>query len=115
VQGDAGRERLQQVRPAQGAQLGRRGVRPAPGCIPVDRKGKPKDGHLVDFPHSADSGPQKDDDTVPAFVVPKDQYFVLGDNRGNSSDSRTFHGIERADIIGKAFVLIWPPTRFSGL
>ena len=86
-----------------------------PGCIPVDGKGEPKDGRLIEFPHSSDEGPQQDDDTVPAFTVPDGQYYVLGDNRANSSDSRTFHGIAEDDIIGKAFVLIWPPTRFSGL
>jgi signal peptidase I len=86
-----------------------------PGCVPVDKSGKPKDGRVIDFPHTADEGPQKDDDTFPPFVVPPDQYFVLGDNRANSSDSRSFKGIERDEIIGKAFVLIWPPTRFSGL
>jgi signal peptidase I len=31
----------------------------------------------------------------------KDQYFVLGDNRGNSTDSRTFGAVPRRDILGK--------------
>lgn len=86
-----------------------------PGCVPVDKNGKPKDGRIVDFPHTADEGPQRDDDTFPSFVVSSDEYFVLGDNRANSSDSRSFKGIARDEIIGKAFVLIWPPTRFGGL
>ena len=86
-----------------------------PGCIPVKKNGEPEDGRLVDFPHTADEGPQADDHTEPAFVVPSDEYYVLGDNRANSSDSRSFKGIERDEIIGKAFVLIWPPTRFGGL
>jgi len=48
------------------------------------------------------------------FVVPEDSYFVMGDNRGNSSDSRSSLGpIARADIIGKAFVRIWPANRLG--
>jgi signal peptidase I len=86
-----------------------------PGCVPIDSDGEPKDGDLIDFPHSRDEGPQKDDADLAAFVVPDDEYYVLGDNRANSSDSRSFRGIGRDEIVGKAFVVVWPPTRFTGL
>jgi signal peptidase I len=86
-----------------------------PGCVPLDDDGEPKDGRLIEFPASAEEGPQKDDDTIPAFVVPEGEYFVMGDNRANSSDSRSFRSIEHDEIVGKAFVTVWPPTRFNGL
>lgn len=86
-----------------------------PGCRPLDSDGEPLDGRKVDFPSTSDEGPVVDDDTQAAFEVPDDEYYVLGDNRANSSDSRTFRAIERDEIIGKAFVLVWPATRFNTL
>lgn len=41
--------------------------------------------------------------------VPAGQVFVLGDNRGNSEDSRALGPIDQDKIIGRAFVVIWPP------
>lgn len=38
-----------------------------------------------------------------------DEYFVMGDNRNHSSDSRAFDPIPRSSIIGEAMIRYWPP------
>lgn len=48
-------------------------------------------------------------------TVPKNSYFVMGDWRSNSCDSRFWGSVPRSDIIGKAFVRIWPPSRLGFL
>lgn len=46
-----------------------------------------------------------------ARVVPRGSYFVLGDNRDHSSDSRVFNSIQQDAIYGKAVVRFWPFQR----
>ncbi len=48
-------------------------------------------------------------------VVPEGQVLVLGDNRANSADGRVFGTIPEDTIIGRAFVVVWPLSRFGGL
>ncbi len=45
--------------------------------------------------------------------VPKDSYFVLGDNSGSSKDSRYWGFVPKNYLIGKAIVIIWPPKRIQ--
>jgi len=49
------------------------------------------------------------------IVIPNKQYFVIGDNRGNSSDSRDWGPIPRDNIIGKAWLRYWPLQNFGFL
>jgi signal peptidase I len=42
-----------------------------------------------------------------------DQYWVMGDNRGNSKDSRVFGPIKKNEIVGRVFFRIWPFSRLG--
>ena len=43
--------------------------------------------------------------------IPQDSFFVLGDNSAQSSDSRNWGFVPRKNLIGKAFLIYWPPRR----
>jgi signal peptidase I len=47
------------------------------------------------------------------FRVPPDSYFVMGDNRSQSCDSRVWGSVPRDNIIGEVFMTYWPPQRIS--
>jgi signal peptidase I len=46
-------------------------------------------------------------------VIPEGEYFVLGDNRNNTDDSRNGWTVPAEDIIGKAWISIWPPDMWG--
>jgi len=49
--------------------------------------------------------------TMAPVQIPEGEYFVLGDNRNNSSDSHTGWTVPKKDIVGKAWFVYWPPSR----
>jgi signal peptidase I len=61
---------------------------------------------LIDEPYIRDKAPY----LVPRQTVPPAHYFVLGDNRPNSSDSHVWGLVPADNIIGRAWVSYWPPN-----
>ena len=50
----------------------------------------------------------QDSRSLAEIVVPEESYFVMGDHRSISSDSRDFGPVERSLIYGKAVFVYWP-------
>jgi signal peptidase I len=62
--------------------------------------------------------PKVDQDTTSTFgpvQIPAGEYFVMGDNRGDSSDSRVFGPIQKKLVVGRAFIIVWPISRVGTL
>jgi signal peptidase I len=56
---------------------------------------------------------RRDTRTIPALKIPKGRYFMMGDNRIQSCDSREWGAVPRKNIIGKVFFVYWPPNRLG--
>ena len=49
------------------------------------------------------------------MIIPEGNYFMMGDNRGNSQDSRYWGFLPKERIIGRAITIVWPFTRIKNL
>jgi signal peptidase I len=81
-----------------------------------------KEGHPVvngvekkDEPYVIPCGSSPECNLPRTITIPPDHYFMMGDNRGASDDSRFWGPIPRSWIIGKAFATYWPPDRIGTL
>ncbi len=61
---------------------------------------------------SAANAPNKCTTDAPC-IVPEGKVWVMGDNRGDSKDSRYFGAIDESSIVGRAFITVWPLGRFG--
>ena len=69
-------------------------------------------GKALKEPYVAKGAPTS---AVPSQKIPPDHYWVMGDNRTNSSDSRAVGPVRIDSIVGRAFVLVWPPGDIKSL
>jgi signal peptidase I len=56
---------------------------------------------------------RRDSRTIAPMRIPRDHYFMMGDNRNSSCDSREWGSVPKANLIGKVFAIYWPPSRIS--
>jgi signal peptidase I len=66
----------------------------------------------VDEPYLPADGVTSDFSVV---TVPDGTVWVMGDNRGNSGDSRRFGPVSVDEIVGEAVFIVWPPSDLGAI
>jgi len=85
-----------------------------PGDEIITRDGRVYiDGRLLEEPYLPPATPTVGIEDE--LTVPEGEVLVLGDNRQNSSDGRVFGTVPTDTVIGRAFMIMWPPGRIGAL
>ncbi len=71
------------------------------------------DGKRLDEPYVTELARARDTYGNKTWRVPEGEYFMMGDNRGDSCDSRVWGTVPRDDLIGPLIVKYWPPSRLG--
>jgi signal peptidase I len=74
-----------------------------------------RDGERERAPYVAPWGESGECDFPGTITVPAGEYYMMGDNRGQSDDSRFWGPVPRSWLIGRAFFTYWPPDRVGTL
>jgi signal peptidase I len=82
-----------------------------PNDVVTERRGQVSiNGRPLDEPYIPTD---ERDDRSGKWTVPAGSYFMMGDNRAQSCDSREWGSVPRGDLIGPVFAVYWPPQRIS--
>jgi len=74
----------------------------SPAFVKIDEPYLPARNRLADSQHFGGT-----------WTVPANSYFMMGDNRAESCDSRTWGAVPRNKLIGTVFFVYWPPDRIG--
>jgi signal peptidase I len=110
--------------PPEGYSIGSEGEKPfikriiglPNDTVEIESDGKVAvNGHELDEPYVFDQQPTTARPGDRRWTVPSGDYFVMGDHRQASTDSRDFGPIPAGNIIGRAWLRYWPLSRFGFL